>query len=212
MCGKKKSITEVKNKIEKRIPLLSSENIYRRLQDEMSPRRGRKQSQQHCGRWPSRHCFISGPLTLTNLTAKRSKVNSSLASMASTKPTPCVLTIQNIRLTRVNPPVGTIHRGLITIAACSDFPGDRTGQPRFHPNPRGTFPLETGPCHIRHDKTSKQGPRQSSRRLAATGQLCQYPHGAVSMTSTEVTSFLQPTAEATHCMGGRSHQTLGRAI
>lgn len=168
----------------------------------MSPQRRRKQSQQHCGRWLSGHCFISGPLPLTNLTAQRSKVNSSLASMASTKPTPCVLPIQNIRLTGVNPPVGTIHQGLSTIAACSDFPGDRTGQPRFHPNTRGAFPLETGPCHIRHDKTSKQGPRQSSRRLAATGQLCQYPHGAV-MTSTEVTSSPEPTAEATHCMGGR---------
>lgn len=32
------------------------------------------------------------------------------------------------------------------------------------------------------------------------------------MTSTEVTSSLQPTAEATHCMGGESRQTLGRTI
>lgn len=115
-----------------------------------------KKSNQSCGRQLLGLYFLSGLPSLTNSKVKISEVNSLLASMASTNPTPWVSPIQNTGLWRVNSPVGTIHQVLITIAACSEFSGNRTRQSRFHPNPRWTFPPETRPCHIRHDKTSKQ--------------------------------------------------------
>lgn len=79
------------------------------------PGGGGKKAIKSCGRQLLGHCLISGLLSLPNPKAKTTKVNSSLASMASTQPTPCVPPIQNIGLSGVNPPVGTIHQVLITI-------------------------------------------------------------------------------------------------